>query len=90
MCENKAIELFKKSKWLDEYDLSDTTQCYGPCQNYLTLISGEVIGWEVPPKSNLYSKPIKYKDTYICICYNCFINHYNETKKTIEECCDKK
>ena len=46
----------------------------------MTSIDGDIIGWGIPPKSKLYTKPIKYKNEYISICYDCFLNHREKVK----------
>jgi len=66
----KLIDLVNKTHWLQQVPELDN-QCLG-CEKYLCSTSGEIIGWEVPHKSELYTRPIKYKDEYISLCYDCF------------------
>ena len=55
-------KLLENCDWLDIKKVQLDELCLGPCDKYLFTLEGEAIGWKIPPKSKLYTKPIKYKN----------------------------
>lgn len=93
--DNDLNYLINKSHWLG--NMTEEATCHGECDRYCYLKSGQTIGWEVPPKSKFYTRPIKYKNKYISLCYDCFkiknkIKDYSHAfwcNNCIDDQCDK-